>query len=147
MKKQYTLFAIPLLALLLICSVMASNYSITGVSNTNTEKVSFNAWHSDGRASTSCSRGLAPQGQGSFGYTFSSGNSREVLNLNLVETSEIQMDSWTYVTATGSGTHWFQGSMPVSVRNIPVSYWFNSATGQAVVQTPYDMETIAITNK
>ena len=161
MNKKYMLLAIPILGLFLMCSVMASDFSITGDRNTQvtlyTERISFDAWHSDGRAvelnpvTNKWSRGLEPQGKGSFMYSYDLNNSygdyRKVINLKLKEVSSSEFGNWVYSSNKATGTYWIKGSMPLQLKDIVFNYRYNKLTKIVYISTPYLNTNLIVNNK
>jgi len=160
MNKKYLVVA-PLLGLLLICSVLASDYSITGDREDNNvyriERVSFDSWHNDGRDSVfnpvtnKGSKGLLPQGRGSFMYSYTMNNSygdyRKVITLNLIEEYSYDYGNWIYSYNTATGTYWVKGSAPIRLKDVVIDYWYNKETGRVSISTPYLYTGLITTNK
>lgn len=146
MKK--ILLTIPMIMFLMM-TVFALDYSITGDRKTKTtyytEKVSFDAWHDDGRESVynpltkEWSRGLKSQGKGIFIYSYDLNNSygdyKRTLNLNLKEIYSYNYGNYVYSVNEANGIYWVKGNLPITLKTT-VSYWYYR-NGRVSISTPY----------
>lgn len=163
MKNKFNLTIISILiSAILVIPIMALDYSITGDKYSNTsnsiEKVSFDAWHGNGRASVynpktnKWSKGLSPQGKGTLLYSYEYKNSsgtdyRRTINLNLDETSIVNYGDWIKSVNLASGTIWNIGNKPIRLENVSFVYRYNINTKEVFIESPYLNRELVVKNK